>query len=138
MGDMVAIIYTDGQLDFAAIRDECRDGKWVPVLAVKPKDDPDAEGTIFLFHRFADAQKFIVLNLREGKYKDWIPGVLTLPAEDVVNICKKHKVEFQSYARRMTTHPTLDMSFEVIEVGETPTLYVANADKDLRAKAGMT
>jgi 3-polyprenyl-4-hydroxybenzoate decarboxylase len=77
---MIAVIYTDGQLDLKAIAEECQANKWVPVLATKPKTDPDATGTVLLFHRVEDAQKFIVMNiLSDPDKKDWLFGIIDLP-----------------------------------------------------------
>lgn len=126
---MWAVIYTDGQLSLQELDEECRQKKTVPVAATRPKNDPAATGTILLFHRVKDAQQFIRHNFQsDPSKKDWLVGVIELPAEDVALAKAKFPVEEQSYGRKMLTHPTLDLCFEMIDVDEVPTLTVHGGD----------
>lgn len=124
-----AVIYTDGQLDLQALDEDCRKGKCIPVASTRPKNDPDAIGTILLFHRVKDAQKFIRYNIQgDPRKKDWLYGVIELPAEDIALAKAKFPVEEQGYARKMLDHPTLELHYEMIDVLEVPTLSVHGGD----------
>lgn len=110
---MLAIICTDGQMQIADIRKECKSEKWIPIFVYKTSE----ETVIPVFHDNFVAKSFIKRNLPN----DWVRGAIILTDEDIAWIKDKGwKIREMTYPNKLTGLKDIQMTFEILELRSEP------------------
>jgi hypothetical protein len=107
---MIAILCTDGQMNFGDVTKECVEGKWIPLLIYKQKK----EETIYLpvFSIETTAKDFIKRNLP----KPWIHGGVYLTDDDLKEIDNRGwKLDHITFPRKILNNPDFELGFEIHE-----------------------
>jgi hypothetical protein len=115
-----AVIFSDGALKLSDL-EQIKEEKWVPLAAIRPKDDPDAPARILFFPDGMVAYKFVKRNER---FKSWLRGGLQLGDDDAKMIEEKFPIEKLSYPNRYDSHPTYQLCYEVVELSSLQLNYV--------------
>lgn len=107
------IICTQGLMDLTAIRRECRDQSWCPILVY----NKDGNRTIPYFKNIQTANSFRKRNFP----KEWIGGVVDLTPIDIQTLSNKGlNWEYLDFPKKMP----LIFEVEIHEFAEKPLLYV--------------
>lgn len=117
----LGIMWTDGAIDGEASRESCYKEGWVPLLVVRPRDNPTAPPSVILFRNAFVAEKFIQKNQPKG----WLPGIIDLTDEDLARMeSNGWTFTWLDHERKIgDDHPTLIRGYEVHEFVTKPTYH---------------
>mgnify|MGYP003342881874 CR=1 FL=1 len=107
---MMAVLCTDGQLNFNDLTSECIKGKWIPLLVFRQKKDDYIYLPVFSIED--TAKDFIKRNLP----KKWTHAGINLSDNDLKSITVRGwKLEHFSFPRKISGIPDIQLGFEIHE-----------------------
>lgn len=107
---MIAVLYTNGEMELEELRKECPDNKWSPILGICENE----EITIPLFHDLKTCRTFINRNLP----KDVVKGSIVLNDIDLAWIKEQNwNVKFMSYPNKLDSN---SFQIQIIYFDEHP------------------
>ena len=113
---MIAIIYSNGQIDFSELRFDCRENKWMPLADLKYKD---GRVSIPCFEQSDIAKQFARRNLP----KQWVRGGVELGDDEQDFIRNKGwNIEIFNFPKLFKTHPNIVLGFEVLDFTDKPAM----------------
>lgn len=114
---MLAVLYTDGELNLNEIRNECVPGKWVPIFVYRMS--PESNPIIPVFRDCEITKKFAKRNLPSN----WPCGGIELTDQEVEWMKNKGwSLKEMSYPHRVDNYIC---GFEILEFSVTPDFRTA-------------
>ena len=117
---MMAILCTDGQLNYRSLQDECVKGSWIPLLVYQKINENHIYLPVFSIED--TAKDFIKRNLP----KQWTHAGINLSNKDIEIICNKGwKIEHYRFPRKLAGLSDIKLGFEIHEFHEQPDYLVS-------------